>query len=261
MLVDTHCHLDFPQFSADREATLERARAAGIELIVNPAADMESSRRAVALAERYPDVYAAVGIHPHDATSLDGATLAELRALARHPKVVAIGEIGLDYYRDLSPRPAQEVAFRRQLELAAELGKPVIIHDRDAHEDVVRILDEWSEARGSTAEQPAGVLHAFSGDRALAEAAFRWGFMVSLGGPLTFQNARRLQELVRELPLAHLVVETDAPYLSPHPYRGQRNEPARVRLVAEVLAALQGLSLVEVSRQTTANARRLFRIM
>ncbi len=264
MLVDTHCHLDFPHFDADREETLERARRAEIEFIVNPGSDMESSRRAVALADRYPDVYAAVGVHPHHALSLDAAALADLRALAQHPKVVAIGEIGLDYYRDLSPRARQEEAFRRQLELAAELDKPVIIHDRDAHADVARILEEWSRARGTEEnkrEQVAGVLHAFSGDRALAEIGFRWGFMVALGGPLTFQNARRLQELARGLPLSHLVVETDAPYLSPHPYRGQRNEPARVTLVAEMLAALQGLSLAEVARRTTANARRLFRIL
>jgi TatD DNase family protein len=260
MLVDTHCHLDFPHFDADREETLERARRAGIDFIVNPGSDLESSRRAVALADRYPDVYAAVGVHPHHASSLDAAALADLRALAQHPKVVAIGEIGLDYYRDLSPRAAQEEAFRHQLDLAAELDKPVIIHDRDAHADVARILEEWSRARGSRGEQVTGVLHAFSGDRALAEAGFRWGFMVALGGPLTFQNARRLQGLARELPLSHLVVETDAPYLSPHPYRGQRNEPARVTLVAEMLAALLGLSLAEAARRTTANARRLFRI-
>ncbi|MCC7352113.1 MAG: TatD family hydrolase [Anaerolineae bacterium] len=260
MLVDTHCHLDFPHFDADREVTLERARGAGIEFIVNPGSDMESSRRAVSLAGNYPDVYAAVGIHPHNALSLDAAALTELRALAQSPKVVAIGEIGLDYYRDLSPRAAQEEAFRLQLDLAAELDKPVIIHDRDAHADVARILEEWSNARGSKGGWPAGVLHAFSGDRELAEAGFRWGFMVAIGGPLTFQNARRLQGLARELPLIHLVVETDAPYLSPHPYRGQRNEPARVTLVAETLAALHGLPLAEIARQTTTNARRLFRI-
>ncbi len=262
MLVDTHCHLDFPQFDADREATLRRAREAGVEIIVNPGTDLESSRRAVALARRYPEVYAAVGVHPHAASGLDAATLAALRALARHPKVVAVGEIGLDYYRNLSPRPRQVEAFRRQLDLAAELGKPVIIHDRDAHEEVARLLEEWALARRDGGEgEAAGVLHAFSGGQALAEAGFRWGFLVALGGPLTFQNARRLQGLAQALPLKHVVLETDAPYLSPHPYRGQRNEPARVALVAEALAGLHGLPLTEVARQTTGNARRLFRIL
>lgn len=254
-LIDSHCHLDFPQFDGDREAVVQRAREAGVQTIINPGADLESSRRAVALAERYPEVYAAVGVHPHDAKTVTDEVLAELRALARHPKVVAIGEIGLDFYRDLSPRDIQRWAFRQQLALAAELGLPVIVHSREAHDDVMAIL---TEKRGAQTANPWGVLHAFSGDRTMAERARELGFYLGIAGPVTFRNAHRLQGLVRELPLEALLLETDAPYLTPHPYRGKRNEPARVALVAEAVAELRGVTATAVAQQTAANAQRLF---
>lgn len=256
MLVDTHAHLDFDDFDADREEVIRRAREAGIRYIINPGADLESSRRATALAEAHADIFAAVGVHPHAADSLTEEAWQELRRLAHHPRVVAIGEIGLDYYRDLSPRPVQRAAFRRQLELAAELGLPVIIHDRDAHEDVLAVLEQW-RAEGNNLPI---LFHAFSGDLAVAQRVLRMGGYIAVGGPVTFTNARRLPAILPQLPLERLVVETDCPYLAPHPYRGQRNEPAYLRLVAEKLASLYQRPVEEIARRTTENARRLFRL-
>ncbi len=257
-LVDSHAHLDFPQFNPDREEVIRRAEEAGIRLIVNVGADLDSSRASVALAERYPFVYAAVGVHPHDADTLDERALKALTELARHPKVVAIGEIGLDFYRDLSPRQTQRKAFLRQLELASRLGKPVIIHDRDAHREVLSIIRDYAaRADGS---RPLGVLHCFSGDIEMALKAIELGFFISVAGPVTFKNARKLPQIVRELPLDSLLVETDCPYLTPHPYRGKRNEPAYVRLVAEAVARIKGIPAEQVARVTLRNAIRLFGI-
>lgn len=253
-LIDTHAHLDFPEFDADRQEVIARAQEAGVEVIINAGAGLEASQAGVALAETYPQVYAAVGIHPHEANTLNDGVLAELRALAQHPKVVAIGEIGLDYYRDYSPRPVQRQAFQQQLTLARETGKPIIVHDREAHQDVMDMLCQW--VQGS--QRPVGVMHCFSGDLAMARQAMEMGFFISIAGPLTFTNARRLPELVRALPLDRLVVETDCPYLTPHPHRGKRNEPAYVRLVAEAIAQIKGMPLEQVARMTTANARALF---
>lgn len=253
-LIDTHAHLDFPHFDDDRERVIERATTAGVRAIVDIGTDLASSQAAVALAEAYPQIYAAVGVHPHDAKTLTKETLEEMRALASHPKVVAIGEIGLDFYRDLSPRDKQRQAFQQQLALASEAGKPVIIHDRDAHSEVMAILRRWIEG----GYQPAGVLHCFSGDLAMAQEAIELGFYVSIAGPVTFKNARRLRELVRQLPLEKLLVETDCPYLTPHPHRGKRNEPAYVKLVAQEIARIKRLSLEEVARIISDNAQALF---
>jgi TatD DNase family protein len=256
-LIDTHCHLDFEQFDSDRDRVLELAAAAGVTKLINPGTDLPSNRRAVALAGRYDHVFAAVGIHPHEASTLDEETLDELRRLAANPKVVAIGEIGLDYYRDLSPRPQQRAAFDAQLALAAELSLPVIIHQREAAQDVMAALKQWcSHAPGGS----SGVLHAFSGDLAMAKEAVALGFCIGVAGPVTFQNARRLPEIIPQLPVDHLLVETDAPYLTPHPYRGQRNEPSYLPLVARRVAELLGLPLDVLSRQVTDNASRLFSI-
>jgi TatD DNase family protein len=253
-LIDTHTHLDFPQFDDDRERVIERAAAAGVKAIVNIGTDLASSQAAVALAEAYPQIYAAVGVHPHDAKTVTGKLLEELRTLASHPKVVAIGEIGLDFYRDLSPRDQQRQAFEQQLALASEVGKPVVIHDRDAHAEVMTTLHRWVEG----GHKPAGVLHCFSGDLTMAQEAIELGFFISIAGPVTFKNARRLRELVRQLPLEKLLVETDCPYLTPHPHRGKRNEPAYVKLVAQEVARVKGLSLEEVGRITSDNAQALF---
>jgi TatD DNase family protein len=254
LLVDTHAHLDFPQFDNDRERVIERAATADVKAIINVGADLVSSQAAVALAEAYPQVYAAVGVHPHDAKTLTKEVLEELRALASHPKVVAIGEIGLDFYRDLSPRDKQRQAFRQQLALAREVGKPVIIHDREAHKEVMAILRRWAEG----SHESVGVLHCFSGNLAMAQEAIELGFYISIAGPVTFQNARRLRELVRQLPLEKLLIETDCPYLTPHPHRGKRNEPAYVKFVAQEVARVRATSLEEVARSTSDNAHSLF---
>jgi TatD DNase family protein len=261
VLIDTHAHLDMAQFDADRAAVLARARAAGVVSVVTVGIDLASSRRGVALAGQNPAILASVGVHPHDASTLTGETLAALRTLSERPEVVAVGEIGLDYYRDRSPRDVQRRAFQAQLAWAGRLGKPVIIHDRDAHDDVERMLSDWAGGlpRGALAGR-LGVLHTFSGDLSMAERAMELGFYVGFSGPVTYQNARELPRIVQGVPLERIVVETDCPFLAPHPHRGKRNEPSYVRLVAERVAELKGISFDELSAATTANARRLFQL-
>jgi TatD DNase family protein len=260
-LVDTHAHLDFSQFDEDRELVLERAADEGVSCVVTVGFDLESSREAVALANDHTHVKACVGVHPHDASTVTPEAIRDLRELSEDRQVVAIGEIGLDYYRDRSPRTTQRRVLREQLELAAEAGKPVVVHDREAHGDTMGALREWCEtvtASNGKLRPPLGVVHCFSGDQAMADELFELGFFISVAGPVTYNNARRLQELVLRLPLDKLLVETDCPFLSPHPHRGQRNEPARVRLVASKVAEIRGVSLEEVARATTENARLLF---
>ena len=262
-LVDSHCHLDLEQFDADRAAVLERAQAQGVRMIVNPGIDLVHSQQAIALADLHPQVYAAVGIHPNSSADFSEQTLTKLSALAEHPKVVAIGEIGLDYHWETVSRPTQAQAFRAQLDLAAELGLPVIIHNREASTDLAQILDAWA-ASARTRNSPLakrpfwGVLHAFSGDAALAQAAVSWNFAIGLGGPVTFKNAHDLHNLAPQLCLDHLLLETDAPWLTPHPFRGKRNEPAYVALVAARLAELLAVPVEEIAARTTAVARSLF---
>ena len=262
-LVDSHCHLDMEQFDADRAAVLERAQANGVNRIVNPGIDLVHCRQAIELADQHPQVYAAVGIHPNSSADFSEQTLIQLRRLVDHPKVVAIGEIGLDYHWGTVSRQQQAQAFRAQLDLAAELGLPVIIHNREASTDLARIVQAWAASartrNSPLAERPFwGVLHAFSGDAALAQAAHRWNFALGLGGPITFRNARALHELAPQLDLDRLMLETDAPWLTPHPMRGKRNEPAYVALVAERLAELLGVPIEEIADRTTAVARSIF---
>lgn len=275
IIIDTHCHLDLRQFDPDREAVLARAAAAGVGVIINPAIDLDSCRRVLALAGRHSNVYAAVGVHPNDCADFDDATVEALRELARHPRVVAIGEIGLDYYREKVTPKQQKRALRAQLALAAELGLPVILHsrgsaseDRDSHgsnscrcnADLLWELEQWkSTARTRRSESAIlGVWHAFSGNLAEAQRAYELGLVLGLGGPVTFQNARRLHALVPQLRPDRLVLETDAPYLAPHPHRGQRNEPAYLPLIAERLAELLGTTTETLTAQTTATARACF---
>jgi TatD DNase family protein len=215
------------------------------------------------VAEDHTDLYVAIGIHPNSSGDFDAATEAELRALANHPKTVAFGEIGLDYYWDKVEPARQRVAFERQLELAASLGLPVIIHSRDANVDVAETLEAWvqsaSFAASPLAKRPfAGVLHAYSGDAAMAERAYTWNFLLSLGGPVTFTNAKQLHALVPQLRRDRLMVETDAPYLTPHPHRGKRNEPAYVQLVCEKLAALYGIPAAQMAAESTTLAAQFF---
>ncbi len=254
VLTDTHCHLDLDQFDEDRDAVIQRAVEAGLTRILVPALDLSSSRAAVALAEREEIVYAAVGVHPNSGTSWDASTRDQLRKLAGHPKVVAIGEIGLDFYRDRTPKPLQRKVFREQLSLAAELGLPVIIHDREAHDEVIPTLIDWQPDLG---EKP-GVLHSYSGNIMQAEEVISVGYHLGVTGPVTFKNGADMQEVARLVPADRLLIETDAPYLTPHPYRGKRNEPAHVQYVAEKIASLRGVSLDAVGALTSQNAVKLF---
>ncbi len=262
-LVDSHCHLDLEQFDADRAAVLERAQARGVSMIVNPGIDLLHCRQAIDLADRHPQVYAAVGIHPNSSADFSELTLDQLRGMVDHPKVLAIGEIGLDYHWGTVSRQQQAQAFRAQLELAAELGLPVIIHNREASTDLAGILQEWAssaQTRNSPLAEKTfwGVLHAFSGDAELAQAAHRWNFAIGLGGPVTFRNARALHQLVPHLELDRLMLETDAPWLTPHPFRGKRNEPAYVALVAGKLAEFLAVPVEEIAARTTAVALSMF---
>ncbi len=253
-ITDTHVHLNLDSYDGDREDAIARARAAGVELMVNVGFDLATSRDSIALAESHESIYASVGVHPHDAAALTDELLEELRCLASHPKVVAIGETGLDYYRDLSPRGAQEAAFRSQIRLAREVGLPLIVHNRDALGDVLRIIDDEGAA------EAGGVMHCFPGDPAYAREVIGRGFYVGVGGPVTYSKRGRLVGVTESVPLNRLLLETDAPWLPPAPHRGKRNEPAYVALVARAIADIRGIAVVDLARATTGNALRLFRV-
>jgi TatD DNase family protein len=250
-LIDTHAHLQLEHFAADRAATLDRATAAGVDRLIEIGYDLPSSRAAVALAAAHPQIYAVVGIQPHYAAEADAAWLAAVEELAAHPKVVAVGEIGLDYYHDRAPHDRQADLFRQQLALARRLGKPVVIHTRDAHADTVRILQ-------TTAVGQAGVMHAFSGDWVFATACLEVGFYLSFSGAVTYSKATDLHDVVRRVPLDRILTETDSPYLAPNPHRGKRNEPAYVRLVVERLAALREQQSEELAAAVWHNANQVF---
>lgn len=262
LFTDTHCHLDLDQFNSDREATLDRAWQAGLVWILNPGIDLPSSQEAINLSKANPGkIYAAVGVHPNYGEAWTEEILLALRDLAQQPEVVAIGEIGLDYYRTYTPRDQQQRMFKDQLTLAASLDLPVVIHNRDASHDLMQILGEWQ--RGLvTSENPLanrpGVLHSFSADLETAEAAMDLNFYLGISGPVTFTNAQDRKSITRNLPLNHLLLETDAPYLTPHPYRGKRNEPGYIPLIAAEIAKLHNISIEEVAEITYANAKRLF---
>ncbi len=251
-LIDTHAHLDFPKFKGDLDQALHRARQAGVEAVVNAGADERSSRRSVELSKKYPQVSASVGIHPHSAAEASKNWVEMLEKLAREDTVLAIGEMGLDYYRNLSPREDQDKVFREQLRLACRVQKPVIIHSRDAHEETLQVLKE------ETLPEEGGVMHCFSGDRRLAEAFLDLGFYISLAGPLTYPKSHALRDLLHYIPENRLLFETDAPYLSPQAYRGKRNEPAYVKLVYERAAVALNRDLEELAEQVYVNAVRLF---
>ncbi len=252
MYFDSHAHLDDVRFDGEREEILDSLKDNGVGLVLNVGCDFASSERSVALAERYAFVYAAVGSHPDDADHVDGALLDRYRALAAHPKVRAIGEIGLDYHYEDVPRAQQIIAFEQQLELAEALKMPVIVHEREAHGDAMDIVRRHPEVRG--------VFHCFSGSKEMALWLAERGWYIGFTGVLTFKNARRAVEAAQALPLDRILIETDCPYMAPEPYRGRRNDSRYVPLVAKKLAELRGLTPEEAGRQTTENACRLFGI-
>ncbi|MEI6286973.1 MAG: TatD family hydrolase [Bacillota bacterium] len=253
-LFDSHAHLDDERFDGDREAVIERSRVAGMAGIINAGADMPSSRRSVELANSNDIIYAAVGIHPHDAKAVLAEDYDQLERWATmEKKVVAIGEIGLDYHYDFSPREIQREVFIRQLQLARQVNKPIIIHNRESHADMLDILE--NHARGLR-----GVFHCYSGSVEMLKQLLDMGLYISVGGPVTFANAKKLLEVVKHIPLNRLLIETDCPYLTPTPYRGKRNEPLYVEYVAEKIAGLLGLPTAALVDTTARNARELFRI-
>lgn len=252
-MIDTHAHLQWPDFDEDREQVLERAFAVGLTAVVSIGYDLNASRETVRTADGHERVYAAVGIHPHNARAMRADVLSSLRELAQDSKVVAIGEIGLDYYRNLSPRTQQKEAFEQQIGLAKELELPVVIHDREAHADVLQVLRNCGKS-------VTGVLHCFSGSVEMAKEAIKLGYLISLAGPVTFPNARNLHQLVQNLPVESIVLETDCPWLSPQLHRGKRNEPSFIIETARKVAELKSLPFDELVEATTRNARRLFGI-
>lgn len=254
MLFDTHVHLNVSQFADDVEEVIARASDNGVERMVVVGFDELTIKKALALVEKHSHLYAAVGWHPVDAIDMKEEHLDWLEELSSHPKVVALGEMGLDYHWDKSPKDVQKDVFRKQIHLAKKVNLPIIIHNRKADEDIVTILEEEG------AEQVGGIMHCFSGDVEMAKRCLNMNFYISLGGPVTFKNATLPKEVAKAVPLDRLLIETDCPYLAPHPYRGKRNEPAYVKLVAEKIAELKGVSFEQLAEQTTNNAKKLFRM-
>lgn len=253
MLTDTHTHLNAEAFANDQEEVIQRALNHGVSRILNIGFNRETIPTSIALAEKYEFIYSAVGWHPQDAKDMQPQDLQWIESLCAHSKVVAIGEIGLDYYWDTSPKEIQHNVFREQIRLARKVKLPIIIHNRDAHQDIISILKE------EKAEEVGGVMHCFSGSWETAKQCLDMNFYISFGGPITFKNAKQPKEVLAKVPLDRLLIETDAPYLTPHPYRGKRNESGYVRLVAEAAAAIKQLQLEEICKITTQNAVDLFK--
>lgn len=260
-LTDTHCHLYFKDFTEDLTEVLNRAWDQGVQRILVPGIDLDTSRQAVALADSHPDIFAAVGVHPNDALTWDQSTAGHLRELAAHPKTLAIGEIGLDFYRDRAPKARQVEIFETQLSIAAEYDLPVAIHCREAIEVTWSILEAWqkqlADANSPLAQHP-GVMHSFDETYLWAEKAVNSNFSIGISGPVTFRKATEKHELVQHIPLTSLLIETDAPFLTPNPFRGRRNEPAYTTYIAEKIADLKHIDVKEVREQTYANAATLF---
>ena len=252
MLFDTHAHYDSRQFDADRDQVLSALPGQGVGLVVNPGCDLDSSRRAIGIAERYPFVYAAAGVHPEDCAGWQDTDVDELRSLAAHPKVVAIGEIGLDYYWKDNPRELQQRVFRSQLALAVELGLPAIVHDREAHGDCLSIIREFPQVRG--------VFHCFSGSAEMAKELVGLGWMISFTGALTYKNARKAVEAAQAVPLDRIMIETDSPYMAPVPCRGERCHSGLVRHTCQRLAELRGISPEECARITFENGTEFYQL-
>ncbi|MBI1630750.1 TatD family hydrolase [Bacillus safensis] len=254
MLFDTHAHLNAEQYNEDLEQVIERAKSEKVEKIVVVGFDRPTITRAMELIEEYDFIYAAIGWHPVDAIDMKDEDLAWIKDLSQHEKVVAIGEMGLDYYWDKSPKDVQKEVFRRQIALAKEVKLPIVIHNRDATEDVVTILKEEGAA------EVGGIMHCFTGSLETAKACMEMNFYISFGGPVTFKNAKKPKEVVKEIPSDKLLIETDCPYLTPVPFRGKRNEPSYVKYIAEQIAELREISFEELAELTTKNAKKVFRI-
>ena len=254
MLFDTHAHLNAIQYEEDIVEVIQRAKSEGVTHIVVVGFDQDTIKRAMELTEQYDMIYAAVGWHPVDAIDMTDDDLKWIKELASHPKVVAIGEMGLDYYWDKSPKDVQKEVFRKQIQLAREVKLPIIIHNREATEDVIKILQE------EKASEVGGIMHCFTGSLEVAKQCMDMNFYISFGGPVTFKNAKKPKEVAAEIPMDRLLIETDCPYLTPHPFRGKRNEPSYVKYVAEQIATLKGVSVEEIARKTSDNAMRLFGI-
>lgn len=254
MLFDTHAHLNDEKFIKDRDEVIERAFESGVKYILNASYSLESSAESIALAHKFDFVYAAVGIHPHDVADMDDSAVSTLAGFASDSKVVAIGEIGLDYYYDNSPRELQRYWFAEQIRLAKRLGLPIIVHDRDAHEDALNIIRE------EEAGEVGGVFHCYSGSIEMAKELIKNNFYISIGGAVTFKNARKVVDVAGFIPDDRLLIETDCPYITPEPYRGKRNESSYVRLVAEKIAQIRGVDVEYIAQSTTENAKKLFRI-
>jgi TatD DNase family protein len=254
MFIDSHAHLDMEQFDTDRDEVIQRALSADVKHVVTVGIDVGSSLKAISLTEEYPSVFAAAGIHPHNADVTDGRDLKQIEAICIEKKVVAIGEIGLDFYRNFSSRHNQRIRLKQQLDIAVRSNLPVVVHDREAHEEVWKILSSF---KGDGLQ---GVIHCFSGDINLAKAFIEMGYFISIPGTVTFPKASLMHEVVAGIPLDTMLVETDSPFLSPIPYRGKRNEPSRVIYAAQKVAEIRGITLDEVATHTSNNARRLFRI-
>ena len=260
VLVDTHAHLDTAEFNEDRAETIARALDAGIGAIITVGTDLESSREAIALSEQYTEVYAAAGIQPHDVATIDQSDMARLREIAGHPDVVAIGETGLDFYRDFSPREAQIQALKWHLALASELELPVIIHCRQAEEAMLNILHGWISEYGNSLNHCRGVIHCFNSDRDTANEYLDMGFYLSLGGYIGYPSSASMHSVIRSIPENRLLVETDCPFLPPQEYRGKRNEPAYLPLTVKALASIREEKYEDIASATTRNAQQLFRL-
>lgn len=254
MLVDSHAHLELPEFRKDLEEVIQRAKDSGVEYIFTVGTERKDWSRTLEIAHRYPSVYAILGVHPHNAKEIDSQTYPLLKNLCRDEKVKALGEIGLDFFRNLSPREVQLKGFREQIGLAKELGLPIVVHDREAHQETLEIL------KTEKAEACGGVIHCFSGDYEMAKECIDRGFYISIPGSITFKNAERFREIVRKLPLDCLLIETDSPFLSPEPFRGKRNEPSFIPYTARKIAEVKRISFEKVAQTTTENALKVYRI-